>query len=348
MKRPSRTAKAARPVVGLDLQPSFVAAAQVDASAGLHLERTAFAPLEPHVLRDGEVADVDGLIAALTELFAQSKLDRRVRVGIANQRIVVRTLDLPPLDDPRSLEAAVRFTAADELPMPLDEAVIDFHDLGQAETPSGLRQKVLLVAARREMVQRVLAAVRAAGLKPEGIDLSAFAMVRALPVADAAPTLFLSVGGLTNLAITEGGVVLFTRASGSGFEGMVQVLAERRGVPLEEARQALVSIGLEGELEPGAEEEGLAARSVLAEGVRRTAADARASLDFHQNAHPGAAPVAHAVLTGSVVGVPGFASALEMELGLPVRVGVVGGARDDLEGGRFAVAAGLAVEQVAA
>ena len=64
--------------------------------------------------------------------------------------------------------------------MPLDQAVLEHHALGIVETPDGPRTRVVLVAARRDMIDRVLEAVRRAGLRPHGIDLSAFAMIRAL------------------------------------------------------------------------------------------------------------------------------------------------------------------------
>ena len=95
--------------------------------------------------------------------------DRRPRHGAA------------ALEDAKDLEAAVRFQAQDELPMPLDHAVIDYQPLGLVETRPGRATASLLVAARRDMIERVLAALRGAGLRPEGVDLSAFAMVRALP-----------------------------------------------------------------------------------------------------------------------------------------------------------------------
>ena len=65
--------------------------------------------------------------------------------------------------------------------MPLDQAVLDWQPLERVETPDGTRQRVLLVAARKDMVDRVVAAVRGAGLRLDGIDLGAFAMIRALP-----------------------------------------------------------------------------------------------------------------------------------------------------------------------
>ncbi len=164
-----------RTLVGLDIEPGSLAAAQVVTAGGLRVARGATAPLEPHVVRDGEVADVEGLAEALRGLWREHKgLGKRVRLGVANARIVVRALDAPPLEDERELAAAVRFQAQDELPMPLDAAVLDFQPLGLVETPNGPRRRVMLVAARREMVERFLTASREAGLRPEGIDLSAF------------------------------------------------------------------------------------------------------------------------------------------------------------------------------
>ena len=91
--------------------------------------------------------------------------------------------------------------------MPMDEAVLDFHSLGVVDTPQGQRTRVVVVAVRREMVERYAEAIRAAGLKLEGIDLSAFAMVRAFSdaVVDAQAVMFVNVAGLTNVAVASEG-----------------------------------------------------------------------------------------------------------------------------------------------
>ena len=225
-----------RSLIGLDIEPGHLAAAQVSVNGAVTVEHAATAPLEPGVMRDGEVADVDVLGEALKEFFREHKLPRRVRLGVANQRIVVRNLELPNLRNAKELEAAVRFQAQEHLPMQLDLAVIDYQRLGVVQTDEGERQHVLLVAARRDMVDRLLEAARHAGLRPEGIDLSAFAMIRALgrPEVEAdGATLYVSVGGLTNLAIAEGTQCRFTRVVAGGLEGIVAQLAERRALTLE-------------------------------------------------------------------------------------------------------------------
>ncbi|HEX4435625.1 MAG TPA: pilus assembly protein PilM [Solirubrobacteraceae bacterium] len=246
-KAPSLGRRAGADVVGLDIQPGFVAAVKARANGSIVAERAISVPLAADVMRDGEVLDEAALTSALRELFADAKLGKRVRIGVANQRTVLRTLELPPVTDQKELAAAVSFQAQDQVPMPLGNAVLDFHPLGIVETPSGPRQRVVLVAAQRDMVERLLNAVRGAGLTAAGVDLSAFALIRSLYRHEADQTgrvLYLNVDGLSNLAIAEGTVCRFTRVVGSGLEGMAVELAERRGIALVDARARLLEADL--------------------------------------------------------------------------------------------------------
>jgi type IV pilus assembly protein PilM len=133
------------------------------------------------------------------------------------------------------------------------------------------------------MIERVLTAVRAAGLRPEGLDLAAFAMIRALyqPGPDEA-VMYLSVGGLTNLAVAQGTRCVFTRVVGGGLESLAVELAERRALTLDHARAWLTHVGIGRPLETieGEPEIISEANLVLSEGVRRIAVEARNSLDF--------------------------------------------------------------------
>jgi type IV pilus assembly protein PilM len=349
------------------MEPGQIVAAQVRVAGGLEIERAAGMPLPPGVIRDGEVTDVDALSAALTQLFETSGLDNRVRIGIANQRIVVRMLELPPIADPKELATAVRFQAQDAIPMPLDSVILDHHSLGVIDTPSGPRQQVVLVAARRDMVERVLAAARGAGLRPEAVDLSAFAMIRALAPPHAGSddrVLYLSVGGLTNLAIAEGRVCRFTRVIGGGLDEIVADVAERCQIPLDRARTLVgrsspVRPADDTEDDKSAEEHpedhppvvsdhDAIAQSALVDGVARIAAEVRNSLDFH-NSQGARTDVVRAVLCGSAVDIPGFDQALAAAMRMPVSVGAVAQVNPEAAGGvpssRLIVAAGLAIEE---
>jgi type IV pilus assembly protein PilM len=342
-------AKRTKTLVGLDIDATGIVAASVAVNGRVRIERAAFAPLESGIIRDGEVADVDGLAEALKTLYRENKgLDKRVRVGLANQKIVVRVVDLPYLEDSKELEAAVRFQAQDQLPMPLEHAVLDHQPLDVVNDAAGRRQRVLLVAARREMVERVLAALRAAGLKPEGVDLSAFATVRALHRAgpDDELVLYLAIGGLTNLAVARGTECTFARASGSGVEALAVELAERAGLTLEHAYGWLAHVGVQDPVEDITGDRQIVdhTRQILLDGVRRIASDVRSSLDFHRMQED-AGTVSRAVMTGPASAIPGFDVALASELGLPVEQGLVDGAPDGVDAGRVTVAAGLALTE---
>ncbi len=236
-----------RDVVGLDIEPGYIVAAQASANGSVKVVRAVGAPLDMEVVRDGEVLDPQALGEALAELFRGSGLGRTVRVGLANQRTVLRTIDLPPIEDRKDLATAVRFQAEEEVPMPLNNAVLDFQPLGLVDTPQGQRQRVVLVAAQRDMVERLLQALQIAGLRPVGVDLSAFAMIRALYRSDGerGPNLvYLGVGGLTNMAVADGITCKFTRVLGGGLESMAESLAARREIPVNEARDLLFRVGL--------------------------------------------------------------------------------------------------------
>ena len=213
-----------------------------------------------------------------------------MRIGLAHQRVVVRTLDLPLIEDRKDLDAAVRFQAPDHIPMPMDEAVVDYQDLGAVQTIAGPRTRVVVVAVRRETVDRLISVVRAADLDLVGIDLSAFAMLRALDTVAAAPggaaeaVLYANVGGLINLAVASGRSCLFTRTAPGGLESLAFTLADQCSLTLDHARQWLKHVGTAAPLEEVAGDAAIvaSARGVLLDGARQTADTLRNTLNFYR------------------------------------------------------------------
>lgn len=211
MPRPKRKDRSTT-AVGLDIDGVFLAAVQ--ASDG-RLARAVSQDLEPGLMTDGEVTDPAALGAALRDFVEANDLPKRVRLGISNQQIVVRQLELPTIEDEHDRDAAIRFQAAEAIAMPLEEAILDYTIIGATADPEGPpRTNVVVVAARESMVLTLLEAVRTAGLRPVGIDLNAFALVRTLAnrfeAADHA-RVYCHLGGVTNLAIANGSSCVFTR-----------------------------------------------------------------------------------------------------------------------------------------
>jgi type IV pilus assembly protein PilM len=220
-----------RAPVGLDLDGSFLSAVQTSSGG---IERAVSVELAPGIIRDGEVADIAALSDALKNFFKDHQLPKRVRLGVSNQQIVVRQLDLPKIDDDKERTAAVRFQAAEAIAMPLEEVVLDHQVIGETISPEGAaRQRVVVVAAREAMISRVIEACKGAGLKAEAIDLDAFALVRALATASApddSARVYCHLSGITNLAIALGSSCLFTRPLSTAWdeqdESVANALAE--------------------------------------------------------------------------------------------------------------------------
>ena len=350
------------PVVGLDIEAGSIAATEVAVNGSPQVTASAIGTLDPGAFHEGEVLDPGRLAAALKSLFAEHKLSKRVRLGIGNQRLVVRTMRLPAIENPKEMEAAVRFQAQEQMPMPLDQAVLEHQVVGgvPAEEGGSAQVDVVVVAARREMVASFVEPIRRAGLDPVGVDLSAFAMIRALAGPDAeqngaaeagqdpaAAVLYCSLGDVTNLAVARGRACLFTRVSHVGLEAISARLAGARGLAPEHTAQWLSYVGLEaavedleGDLETVAE-----VRRTLEEGVSSLADEMRLSLDYY-GAQEAALPVGRIVLCGPGSAIPGLPVRMEAGLGIPISVSrpPALGSFDEPSAARLTVPYGLALE----
>jgi type IV pilus assembly protein PilM len=356
------TKKQTGPVVGLDIEAGSIAATQVAANGSAEVTGSAIVPLEPGVFHEGEIIDPDRLAAALKSLFAEHKLSKRVRLGIGNQRVVVRTVRLPAIEDPKEMEAAVRFQAQEQVPMPLDQAVLEHQVVGgvAAEEGGSARVDVVVVAARRDMVASFVEPIRRAGLDPVGVDLAAFGMIRALAGGGAVPiagaeaeasatgaVLYCNLGDVTNLAVARGSACLFTRVSYAGLESIAARLTSTRGVAPEHTAQWLSHVGLASPLEEieGDPETAAEARRALEEGVTSLIDELRLSLDYY-GAQEAALPVEQIVLCGPGSAIAGLSAQMEAGMGTPISVSrppALGGF-DEPSAARLTVPFGLALE----
>ena len=245
-------------VLGLDVGTGAVRVVEVVLSSPPVVSRVGEVPLPPGAVRDGEVMDAAAVGAAITELWRQTGLrSRDVRVGLTGSRVVVRVIQMPAMPD-EDLAGAVRFSAADHIPIPLEEAVLDHTVLEPAPPaePGGPPQvKVLLAAAYRSSLDALLAAVTAGGLRAVAVDLIPFALVRALverPSLQAEPVsgeLFappgptaeaiVSVGaGVTSVIVHEAGLPRFVRTVSVGGDLLTTAIADELGVTPEAAEEA--------------------------------------------------------------------------------------------------------------
>ena len=327
--KPHKTA-----IVGLKIGASQVAAARVSNHGHPQLLQIAREPLPDGVVVGGELRDVEGLTQALKDLFSKNKLPRKgVRLGIANNRIGVRTFEISGIDEPRQLANAIRFRAQETLPIPLEEAVLDWRVLSETknEETGETTRHVLLVVAYRELVDRYLLACKKAGIKLSGIDLEAFAMLRALnaPLDPDAPDaagaqVVVNVGhDRSTFAVSNGRVCEFTRVLGWGGQSLSVAIARALDITPSEAMPIKHALSLVAQAEPpegiSPETLGTAREAVMRE-LQAFARELVSSLRFYQN-QPGSLGIGELVLTGGTAHLPGFADELNKLIGVPVKVG---------------------------
>jgi type IV pilus assembly protein PilM len=355
--------KKTAPTVGIDIDTGSVAAAEPNEAGGM--PRGGVQPLSDGAFRDGEIVDADAVSSALGELFDREGLSKRVRLAVASQKVAFRTLRLPLIEDPEQLKSAVRFQAQEQIPMPLESAVLDHQVIGANVSEDGNRQiDVAVVAARQETVAALLEVSRGAGLDPVGIDLAAFGMIRALAARSAdlgsgpsasqdgegyvPATLYCNLGDVTNLAIARNYACLFSRVAQFGVRQIAGDLCDATGLQTEHAEQWLLHVGLEAPLEgiDGDAEAATSARSALEVGAGRLADELRLSLDYY-GAQEGATPVGDIVLCGWGSAIPGLAARLAMDLGRDVsapRPAALAG-MDEVRAARLTLPYGISLEQ---
>jgi type IV pilus assembly protein PilM len=357
-----KAAKRQKRLVGLKVGGSQVAAARVSNNGVPELIQVARADLEPGIVVGGELRDPDALADSLKSFFKENKLPRQgVRLGVANNRIGVRMFEISGIDDPKQLENAIRFRAQEALPIPIEDAVLDFHVLDERVNEEGEKtHRILLVVAYRDLVDRYLAACKKAGIKLVGIDLEAFALLRALgePLPGDAPTanaalVVVSIGhDRSTFAVSDGRVCEFTRVLDWGGAALNVGVARVLDMAPSEAEpyKRAVSLSHEDTPEGMTDQQAAAVRDALRTGLQGFARELVSSLQFYQN-QPGSLGIGEIVITGGTAHLHGLAEELQKLIGVRVRVGdplarVKLGKRvgEAEQVGSLAVAIGLGIE----
>jgi type IV pilus assembly protein PilM len=309
----------ARGVIGLDVGTSAVTVAEVVPGTPPRLVAFGQVALARDVMREGEIVDADAVTEAIARLRTELGLRRaRVRVGVASPRLIVRQVEMPVMTR-EELAGALRFQAQELIPIPLDEAVIDFAILGTVEGENGEPvMQVLLAAAHSATVSRLVEAVEGAGLGVESVDLIPLAVIRSLAhaVSDngaGAEGIVSFGGGVTCVVVHENGLPRFVRVLGTGGRELTDAVATGLELPFETAESVKRQVG-------NVSDDVVArARTSLERPLASMLDEVRSSLDYYRN-QPGAARLLRVVATGGGALLPGMVDRLSTLVGLPVQM----------------------------
>jgi type IV pilus assembly protein PilM len=333
--------------IGLDIGSTAVRAAELSPGTQPTVVRAAQRPLPAGAVENGEVRDPAAVSEALRDLWKDGGFSSgQAWLGVGNQRVIVREIALPFLPE-KELRSSLSLQVQEFIPMPVDEAVLDYDPIGEFEQDDRKMLRMLLVAAQRAMVDQVVDAVHGAGLEPMGLDLTPFALVRAVGTPDISMDLdgtgeeaIIDIGAhVTNIVVHDRGATRFVRILPSGGRDVTVAIARAIGVDDMVAERLKRGETPEGAPEPEAEPQETDAEAesspegpgtpkpqqVRQVALQRAAAfvdEVRSSLEFY-TAQAREARIARVLVTGGGSKLEGLLDLMRQRIPVPVDPGRV-------------------------
>lgn len=303
--------------VGLDIGTRTVSVAEVSIKGGSPtVTDFAQAELPQGAVREGEIMDPEAVAATIKTAVAETSIrDKKVLLGVANQRVVVRQVTLPYLPEDE-MRQSLGFQVQEFIPIPVEAAELDFHTLDVTEDEDGQQfSQLLLVAAQKDMIAAHVEVANKAGLKPQGVDLNPFAVLRALhsesAIGDVTEVLVDIGAGVTSIVVHANGVPLFVRVLVFGGDAITEAVARAEGIDADAAEARKWQIRLDGQ-DPGSQ--------AAATRVEAFVDELRSSLGYFR-AQAADARIQRVVICGGTALMSGLRERLAEELHLPVEIG---------------------------
>src|ERR1043166_3623829 len=232
-----------RTSVGLDIGSGLIKLAVVTHGPGEPvLTKVAFAPLVADAIVEGEVMDPGIVADAVRGLFASAGLKpKQVVTAVGGRDVIIKKIPMGRMKESEAREV-IRWEAEQHVPFDMASVELDFQILDP--DGEGLQMNVLLVAAKRELVESRVGLLGEAGLDPSIIDVDAFAIHNAFELNH--PDAMQGVVGLvnighevTNVNILEDGIPVLTRDLSVGTRRFREDLQREKGVAAEDAEKII-------------------------------------------------------------------------------------------------------------
>ena len=311
--------------IGLDVGSTAVRAAELTEGSAPSVVRAAQVPLAAGAVENSEVRDVEAVSEALRELWTRGGFkSRKVWMGVGNQRVVVREIALPAMPE-KELRQSLGFQVQEFIPMPVEEAVLDYHLIEELEIEGRPMLRLLLVAAQKAMVDTLVAAATGAKVEPIGLDLVPFALVRAVGATGAGMELettggeaVVDVGAhVTNIVVHAAGETRFVRILPSGGRDITVAIARGLSVDDEVAERLK-----RGEFVEGSEATPQQALEIAMHRATQFVDEIRSSLEFY-TAQTQGARIERLLVSGGGSKLEGFIDILRQRIPVTVEPGRV-------------------------
>ena len=302
-----------RTSVGLDIGSGLIKLVVISHGSGEPvLSKVAMSTVVDDAIVEGEVMDPGIVAESIKNLFAEVGIKpKNVVTAVGGRDVIIKKIPMDRMQEHEAREL-IRWEAEQHVPFDMDNVELDFQILDpEAE---GLQMSVLLVAAKRELIETKMSLLGEIGIQPSVIDVDAFALHNAFEVNY--PEAMKGIVGLvnighevTNVNILDEGTPVLTRDLPLGTRRFREDLQRERGLSAEEAGKLLQGFETSEVLTPFLQSRG----EELAVGIERAAA-------FLQTANRSAASLSRMFLSGGGARIPGLAKTLGDRLKLPVQL----------------------------
>jgi type IV pilus assembly protein PilM len=305
--------------LGLDIGSASVKLVQLkEKKGGYALLAFGAAPLPPEAIVDGALMNSAAIVQAIQELVAQQKVKARdVAIGVRGHSVIIKKISLPRMTQ-EELDESIQWEAEQYIPFDVKDVNIDTQILTPEADAAG-QMDVLLVAAKKDMINDYTSVCAEAGLTATVVDVDAFAVQNAFEAnyeASATDTVVLiNVGAaVSNINVISRGVTTFTRDITMGGNAFTEEIQKQLNISYDEAEA--LKVGGQGESDAVVPQE---VERVIQGVAEQMGGEIQRSLDFYSSTAADG-KIGRVYLSGGTARVPALFKVVEARAGVPVEI----------------------------
>ena len=254
------------------------------------------------------------LSEAIKKLHRETKVaSKDVYISLPESLVFTRTIKFPMLTD-QEIASAIKWESEQYIPIPISEAIVQYQIIERRENASPPEVDILLVAAKKDLVEKYVKLVQMAGLNVVGVETELLALVRALAPVDKSSVILDFGSKSTDIAISNKGQLGFSRSILTAGDALTRALAKGFGINVQQAEQYKRTYGLSQTQLEGK------VKQILDPVVKLVADEVKKAIQFYQGEEKGDPPTS-VIVTGGTAGMPELISSLSEILGMEIVMG---------------------------
>jgi type IV pilus assembly protein PilM len=303
-------------LIGLDIGSSSIKAVEFDwGKKTPKLKHFGMIPLPPEAIVDGAFMDSASIVESIRSLVEGLRIKtKKVAVSISGHSVYIKTINVPTMSEVQ-LEESIKWEAEQQIPFDIEDVNLDFQILDEQVSPD--QMPVLLVAAKKDMINDYTAVIEEAGLQPTIVDVDVFAIENAFNLNFESPeeevVALVNIGAsVMNINILKRGTSAFTRDISIGGRQITEEIQKRLKMTYEEAESLKVKGRDAGAQNPEVEK-------IIQGTAEQLATEVRRSLEFFAASSSGG-EIKKIFLSGGCAKIQMLPGLIEERISMPVEV----------------------------